>query len=70
MAKTFKHLTIDDRLTILTEIKNNLSLKEISRKIHKDPTTISKKVKLHRYIKEATINQFITRIALSFLGKR
>ena len=35
MAKTFKHLTIDDRLTILTEIKNNIPLKEIAIKIKK-----------------------------------
>ena len=52
MAKIFKHLTLDDRITILTEIKNNTLLREIARKINKDPTTISKEVKLHRYIKE------------------
>lgn len=51
MAKIFKHLTLDDRITILTEIKNNTLLREIARKINKDPTTISKEVKLHRYIK-------------------
>ncbi len=60
MAKTFKHLTIDDRLTILTEIKNNLPLKEIAIKIKKDPTTISKEVKLHRYLKEVDYSKQIT----------
>lgn len=60
MAKTFKHLTIDDRLTILTEIKNNLPLKEIAIKIKKDPTTISKEVKLHRYLKEVNYQHTVT----------
>ena len=60
MAKTFKHLTIDDRLTILTEIKNNIPLKEIAVKIKKDPTTISKEVKLHRYIKEVHQGIYVT----------
>ncbi len=52
MAKTFKHLTLDGRITILTEIKNNLPLKEIAVKIKKAPTTISKEVKSHRITKE------------------
>lgn len=30
MANAFKHLTIDKRLTILTESKNNMPLKEIA----------------------------------------
>ncbi len=60
MAKTFRHLTIDERITILTEIKNNLSLKEIAVKIKKDPTTISKEVKAHRYLKECNPGPFYT----------
>ena len=54
MAKrhSHKHLTLDDRITILTELKKKTELKEIARKINKDPTTISKEVKLHRYLKE------------------
>lgn len=35
MAKAFKHLTIDDRLTILTELKYNTPLKEIAKKYKK-----------------------------------
>ena len=42
MAKTFKHLTLEERMTILIEIKKNTQLKEKALKIHKDPTTISK----------------------------
>ena len=60
MAKTFKHLTIDDRLTILTEVKYNTPLKEIAKKIKKDPTTISKEIKLHRYLKEVTYSNQLT----------
>lgn len=47
-----KHLTLDDRITILTEIKKGTSLKDIAVKLSKDPTTISKEIKLHRYSKE------------------
>ena len=60
MAKAFKHLTIDDRLTILTELKYNTPLKEIAKKIQKDPTTISKEIKLHRYLKEVHYTNRVT----------
>lgn len=48
-----KHLTYDQRCTILEEIKKGTSLKYIALKVGKDPTTISKEVKLHRYSKES-----------------
>ena len=48
-----KHLTYDQRCTILEEIKKGTSLKDIALKVGKDPTTVSKEVKLHRYSKEA-----------------
>ena len=47
-----KHMSIDDRITILTEIKKGTKLKDIAKKIDMDPTSISKEVKKHRYLKE------------------
>ena len=46
--------------TILIEIKKNTQLKEIALKIHKDPTTISKEVKLHRICKKYNLSSFVT----------
>lgn len=60
MATTFKHLTLEERMTILIEIKKNTQLKEIALKIHKDPTTISKEVKLHRICKKYNLSSFVT----------
>lgn len=48
-----KHLTLDDRINILNELIKGSSLGTISTKIGKDPTTISKEIKLHRYCKES-----------------
>lgn len=47
-----KHLTIEDRINILNELIKGTKLSLISEKIKKDPTTISKEIKLHRYCKE------------------
>lgn len=52
------HMSIDDRDTILIEIKKNTSLKEIAIKINKDPTSISKEVKKHRYMKQMKRGDF------------
>lgn len=57
---TFKHLTLEERATILIEIKKNTQLKEIALKTHKDPTTISKEVKLHRTCKKHNLTSFVT----------
>ena len=46
-----KYLTIDDKINILNELIKGTKLSLISEK--KDPTTISKKIKLHRYCKES-----------------
>jgi len=46
MEKEFKHIVLQERMTTLIKIKKNTQLKEIA-KIHKDPTTISKEVKLN-----------------------
>ena len=43
-----KHLTLNDRLYIETSLNDGLSFKEISKFLCKDPTTISKEVRLHR----------------------
>ncbi len=53
MAKG-KHMTQEQRDTILIEIKKGTSLKEIAEKVGKDPTSISKEIRKHRYIKEMT----------------
>lgn len=46
------HMSIDNRDTILIEIKKNTPLKDIAKKIDKDPTSVSKEVKKHRYMKQ------------------
>ena len=43
-----KHLTLDDRLYIERSLDEGTSFKDISRFLCKDPTTISKEVRLHR----------------------
>ena len=46
-----KHLTIEDRILIEYSLDQNYSLKLISKKLEKDPTTISKEIKRNRLIK-------------------
>ena len=43
-----KHLTLEDRKYIEHSLNEGLSFKDIARYLCKDPTTISKEVKLHR----------------------
>lgn len=43
-----KHLTLDDRKYIERFLNAGTSVKDIARFLCKDPTTISKEVKLHR----------------------
>lgn len=43
-----KHLTLEDREYIKKSLDNGISFKDIARFLCKDPTTISKEVKLHR----------------------
>lgn len=47
-----KHLSFDERLEIEKGLKNNLSFKEIGRKLGKDCTTISKEVRNHIIYKD------------------
>lgn len=44
-----KHLSLNDRIYIENELDKGTSFKNIARFLCKDPTTISKEVKLHRY---------------------
>ena len=43
-----KHLSLEDRKYIERSLNNGSSFKDIARFLCKDPTTISKEVKLHR----------------------
>lgn len=43
-----KHLTLEDRLYIQKSLDEGLSFKDIAKFLCKDPTTISKEVRLHR----------------------
>lgn len=49
----YKHLTLDERITIQKELKEGLSFAEIAASIGKDPSTISKEVRGH-LIEKAT----------------
>lgn len=43
-----EHLTLDDRLFIASSLNEGRSFKDISKFLCKDPTTISKEIRLHR----------------------
>ena len=45
--KKNKHMTLDDRVEIQACLSKEMNFKDIARRIGKDPTTISKEVKLH-----------------------
>lgn len=47
MTRKNKHMTDEDRMEIQDGLKNNLTFKEIAGKIEKDPSTVSKEVRLH-----------------------
>ena len=46
-----KHLMLSDRITIEAMLNENRQLNEIAKALCKDPTTISKEVKLHRQLR-------------------
>lgn len=52
--KLNKHLTLSDRVAIFEELAKGTNLRTIGELIGKDPTTISKEIRLHRYMKERT----------------
>lgn len=43
-----KHFTLDDRSDIQNKLNENISLRQIARYLDKDPSTISKEIRLHR----------------------
>ena len=45
--KKNKHMTLDDRIEIQECLNKGMTFKAIARRIGKDPTTVSKEVKLH-----------------------
>lgn len=47
-----KHMSLSDRIEIETRLKERMSFKEIAKILCKDPTTISKEIKLHRQFRE------------------
>ena len=48
----YKHLTLDDRITIQKGLKDRLPFAEIAASIGKDPSTVSKEVRGHLIVKE------------------
>ena len=50
-----KHLTFDDRLEIQGGLSHGMTFKALSKRIGKDPTTISKEVKKHLALKPANV---------------
>lgn len=48
-TKKYKHLTFDDRCIIQQFITFGRSFTEVSNRLHKDRTTISKEIRTHRY---------------------
>lgn len=43
-----KHLTLSDRCYIEQALLQNLSFRQMATTLHKDPSTISKEIRLHR----------------------
>jgi len=44
-----KHLTLEERILLQAGLSDRLSFKAIARKLQKDPSTLAKEVKLHRF---------------------
>lgn len=53
--KKNKHMTLDDRIEIQSCLSKGMNFKAIAKRIRKEPTTISKEVKLHS---KAQVNGF------------
>ena len=68
MAKN-AHLVLDDRTTIEVRLKERASFTEIGRELGKDPSTISKEVKLHcQTIRKGTYNPCAKRTSCTLSG--
>ena len=46
--KEYKHLTLNDRISIQSQLLDGASFKSIAQLLSKDPTTISKEIKRNR----------------------
>ena len=55
ISKKYKHLTSDDRQEIMECLDKGVTFKAIARRIGKDPTTVSKEVKKHLTVHEASV---------------
>lgn len=55
--KKNKHMTLDDRIEIQESLSKEMTFKDIAKRIRKDPTTVSKEVKLHS---RTHTNSFVT----------
>ena len=51
-----KHLTLEERINILNDLIKGEKLSDIATKIGKDPTTVSKEIKKHRYCNKRKFN--------------
>ena len=49
----YKHLTLEQRIDIQLGLKENMTLKDLSERIHKSPRTISQEIKMHLIRKES-----------------
>ena len=54
-SKKYKHLTQEERQEIMECLDKGMTFKAIARRIKKDPTTVSKEVKKHLTVGEATV---------------
>ena len=52
-----KHLTLEERINILNDLIKGEKLSDIATKIGKDPTTVSKEIKKHRYCNKRKFNR-------------
>ncbi len=68
-----KHLTLEDRIYIENELNKGTSFKDIARFLCKDPTTISKEARAHRFLTGITKVLFIMRktsASIAIIAKR
>jgi IS30 family transposase len=69
MAKN-AHLVLDERATIEVRLRERASFTEIGRELGKDPSTISKEVRLHcQTVRKGTFNPCAKRTSCSLLGE-
>ena len=65
-----KHLTLEDRKYIEKSLNSGCSFKDIARYLCKDPTTISKEIKLHRLSDWYHKGSFNTSVYTDIIAKK